>query len=100
MYILLQMFQTFLLVCYADLPNVVSICATSKKEITFDEVPVPEALARLESEGADVVALNCARGPKTMLPLIEKCKAVCKVMQLHYLPQYTFTLNLKYYTLK
>lgn len=75
------MFQTFPLVCYSDLPNVVSICATSKKEITFDEVPVPEALARLESEGADVVALNCARGPKTMLPLIEKCKAVCKVMQ-------------------
>lgn len=65
---------------FLDFPTVVSICPASKKEVTFDGVPIPEALARLESEGADVVTLNCARGPKTMLPLIEKCRAVCKVL--------------------
>ena len=33
-----------------------------------DGVPVEEAARRLEQAGADVVGLNCARGPKTMLP--------------------------------
>lgn len=43
-------------------------------ECTVDEVEVTEAMKRIESAGADVVGLNCARGPDTMLPLMEKIK--------------------------
>ena len=41
------------------------------KPATLDGVEVGEALRRLEAAGADVVGLNCARGPATMLPLFE-----------------------------
>src|SRR5436309_794780 len=34
-----------------------------------------DACKRLEDAGADVVGLNCARGPQTMLPLIERIRA-------------------------
>jgi betaine-homocysteine S-methyltransferase len=34
-----------------------------------------EACKRFEEAGADVVGLNCARGPRTMLPLLEKIRA-------------------------
>jgi betaine-homocysteine S-methyltransferase len=35
-----------------------------------------EACRRLADAGADVVGLNCARGPDTMLPLIERIRSV------------------------
>lgn len=41
---------------------------------TFDGVELTEAMKRLESAGADVVGLNCTRGPETMIPLMEKIK--------------------------
>ncbi len=34
-----------------------------------------DACARLSDAGADVVGLNCIRGPRTMLPLIERIRA-------------------------
>jgi betaine-homocysteine S-methyltransferase len=34
---------------------------------------------RLEDRGVDVVGLNCARGPKTMLPLLKKIRKKVKV---------------------
>jgi betaine-homocysteine S-methyltransferase len=34
---------------------------------------------RLEDRGVDVVGLNCARGPKTMLPLLKKIRKEVKV---------------------
>ena len=34
--------------------------------------PVAEACQRLEAAGADVVGLNCHRGPRTMLPLLQR----------------------------
>jgi betaine-homocysteine S-methyltransferase len=34
-----------------------------------------EACVRLEQAGADVVGLNCIRGPRTMLPLMERIRA-------------------------
>jgi betaine-homocysteine S-methyltransferase len=36
--------------------------------------PVHEACRRLEEAGADVVGLNCSRGPATMLPAIERIR--------------------------
>ena len=46
---------------------------------TTDDVPYPQALRELEELGADVVGLNCGRGPATMLPLLKECRKVCKV---------------------
>jgi betaine-homocysteine S-methyltransferase len=34
-----------------------------------------DACKRLEDAGADVVGLNCSRGPQTMLPLLERIRA-------------------------
>ena len=41
---------------------------------TVDEVDPADAARRLEERGADVVGLNCFRGPWTMLPLIERIR--------------------------
>ena len=48
-------------------------------ENTIDEIPLPDALRMLEELGADVVGLNCSRGPETILPLMEDIKSKCKV---------------------
>jgi len=37
-----------------------------------DDYSVPEACQRLKDAGADVVGVNCIRGPNTMLPLLEE----------------------------
>jgi betaine-homocysteine S-methyltransferase len=37
-----------------------------------DAYTVPEACQRLKDAGADVVGVNCIRGPNTMLPLLEE----------------------------
>ncbi|XP_067950837.1 betaine--homocysteine S-methyltransferase 1-like [Watersipora subatra] len=58
--------------------TVISICPVNPRGMTFDGLPIPEALRRLQEEGADVVSLNCSRGPATMMPLIEECRKVCK----------------------
>ena len=39
--------------------------------------PVGEACRRLQDAGADVVGLNCQRGPATMLPLLGEIRAAC-----------------------
>ena len=38
---------------------------------------VAEACRRIEDAGADVVGLNCIRGPWTMLPLLEAVRSAC-----------------------
>src|SRR5271157_4754823 len=48
------------------LPAVVTLSA-HRDENMFDGVPVVEACKRLEAAGADVVGLNCQRGPKTLM---------------------------------
>jgi betaine-homocysteine S-methyltransferase len=46
------------------------------QEATTREGWTPEdACKRFEDAGADVVGLNCARGPRTMLPLVERIAA-------------------------
>lgn len=37
-------------------------------------VPVVEACKLLEAGGADVVGLNCRRGPKTLMPIVKKVR--------------------------
>src|SRR5919198_224817 len=55
------------------LPSVVTFASTSDR--TIDGHELDEACKRLEDEGADVVGLNCSRGPETMLPIIERIRA-------------------------
>ena len=46
---------------------------------THDGVPLTEALTMLYEAGADVVGLNCGRGPTTMIPLIKDIRKTYKV---------------------
>lgn len=59
------------------MPVVVTLALYSP-DLTTDDVPAVEALRRLEAAGADVVGLNCARGPATMLPILKEARKVCK----------------------
>lgn len=54
----------------AGLPAVVTMMI-SKDGVTREGWTPAEACRRLEDAGADVVGLNCGRGPRTMLPLLE-----------------------------
>lgn len=60
------------------LPSVVTLAIMNNrkegKDYTVDNVEVTEALKRLEASGADVVGLNCIRGPDTMLGIMENVK--------------------------
>ncbi|XP_038059685.1 LOW QUALITY PROTEIN: betaine--homocysteine S-methyltransferase 1-like [Patiria miniata] len=49
------------------------------KLCTLDGVEMCSAFQQLEAAGADVLGLNCARGPATTLPLLKQLKKVLKV---------------------
>jgi betaine-homocysteine S-methyltransferase len=68
---------------HAGVPAVVTL-AIHREEQLRDGWSAAEACRRLEAAGADVVGLNCHRGPATMLPLLKKIrKAVrCSVAAL------------------
>jgi betaine-homocysteine S-methyltransferase len=53
----------------ADLPAVTTIMV-HRHPTTREGLTLPDACALLEQAGADVVGLNCGRGPRTMLPLL------------------------------
>jgi betaine-homocysteine S-methyltransferase len=57
----------------AGLPAVVTLTAHKDPDMR-EGVPSAEACKRLEAAGADVVGLNCSRGPRTMLPLLEEIR--------------------------
>jgi betaine-homocysteine S-methyltransferase len=54
------------------LPAVVTFA--SSEDRTIDGFEFDEACKRVEAAGADVVGLNCSRGPATMLPLLERVR--------------------------
>ncbi|GEL19130.1 homocysteine S-methyltransferase family protein [Pseudonocardia asaccharolytica] len=53
----------------AGLPAVITLNLHSTTQ-TREGMELPEAMRRLADGGADVVGLNCSRGPATMLPLL------------------------------
>jgi betaine-homocysteine S-methyltransferase len=57
----------------ADLPAVVTLAIHRAPE-TRDGWTPEEACQRLAAAGADVVGLNCIRGPRTMLPLLRRIR--------------------------
>ena len=56
------------------LPAVVTM-ALHREPVTRDGFTPAEACKRIEAAGADVVGLNCIRGPRTMLPHLEAIRS-------------------------
>jgi betaine-homocysteine S-methyltransferase len=53
--------------------------ALHRPGITPDGLTPAEACQRLEAAGAEVVGLNCARGPRTMLPVLSSIREAVSV---------------------
>src|SRR4029077_1953440 len=62
---------------YSKVPAVVTL-AIHKDPLTREGRTAAEACKRLEGAGADVVGINCHRGPATMLPLLKEIRAAVK----------------------
>src|SRR6267142_1078562 len=52
--------------------------AMHQEELTRDGLTPAQACQRLEAAGADVVGLNCHRGPATMMPLLKEIRKAVK----------------------
>jgi betaine-homocysteine S-methyltransferase len=63
---------------HSTVPAVVTL-AIHRDDTTREGWSVAETCKRLEDAGADVVGLNCARGPTTMLPLLAEVRKAVKV---------------------
>ncbi|MBO3129176.1 homocysteine S-methyltransferase family protein [Dermatophilus congolensis] len=63
----------------SGLPVVLTIAPMASNEMT-DGVDIVETARRLEQGGADVVGLNCFRGPETMMPWL---RAIRKAVTCH-----------------
>ena len=61
----------------SNLPAVVTL-AMHQEVVTREGWTAAETCKRLEAAGADVVGINCHRGPKTMLPLVKEVRAAVK----------------------
>ncbi len=61
----------------AKLPAVITM-AILTNGVTREGMDPVEAMKRLEQAGAEVVGLNCARGPRTMMPLLKKIREAVK----------------------
>ena len=59
------------------LPAVITLAVHRAPETREGWTP-EDACRRIEDAGAAVVGLNCIRGPRTMLPLIERVRANCE----------------------
>lgn len=55
----------------AGLPSVITLAIHKEGTLRDDHMSPADACARLKDAGADVVGLNCIRGPETMLPLLK-----------------------------
>ena len=64
-------------VCHdLGLPAMVTF-ASVHPEHTYDGVGYVEACRRVEAAGAEIVGLNCSRGPETMRSLLREIRAAC-----------------------
>ena len=61
----------------SGLPAVVTI-APMGENIMRDNVEIVECLQELEQKGADIVGMNCFRGPTTMLPYLREARKKIK----------------------
>jgi betaine-homocysteine S-methyltransferase len=77
------------------LPAMVTFAA--KGEESYDNVAWADACQTLEDKGAEIVGLNCSRGPETMLPLLEKIRTVVKGYVAAQPVPYNTTANAPYF---
>ena len=61
----------------AGLPMILTFASTADR--TIDGVDLADACQAAASAGADVVGLNCSRGPRTMLPLLARIRRAVDV---------------------
>jgi betaine-homocysteine S-methyltransferase len=61
----------------ASMPAVITL-AMHQADVTRENWTVGDACKRLADAGADVVGLNCIRGPTTMMPLLRGVRAAVK----------------------
>ena len=61
----------------AGLPSVITIAPMAENEMR-DGVSILDTLKELEQRGADVVGMNCFRGPDTMMPYLREARKVLK----------------------
>ena len=61
----------------AGLPSVITI-APMGENIMRDGISVLDTMKELEQRGADVVGMNCFRGPDTMMPYLREARKVLK----------------------
>ena len=61
----------------AGLPSVITIAPMAENEMR-DGVSILDTLKELEQRGADVVGMNCFRGPYTMMPYLREARKVLK----------------------
>jgi len=61
----------------SKVPAVITF-AMHREELTREGLSPAEACQRMEEAGAEVVGLNCHRGPRTMLPLLKEIRAAVK----------------------
>jgi betaine-homocysteine S-methyltransferase len=52
--------------------------AMHQADVTREEWSVADACKRIEQAGADVVGLNCIRGPATMMPLLKEIRGAIR----------------------
>ena len=62
----------------AGVPAVVTLTSHADPDMREGVTPA-DACRRLEEAGADVVGLNCSRGPETLLPLLEQVREAVSV---------------------
>lgn len=61
----------------SKLPAVITL-AMHQADVTRENWTVADAAHRIADAGADVVGLNCIRGPETMMPLLKEVRAAVK----------------------
>ncbi len=62
---------------YSKVPAVITL-AMHRENINRDGHTAAEACRRLEAAGADVVGLNCHRGPRTIMPMLKEIRAAVR----------------------
>jgi len=62
---------------YSKVPAVITM-AMHREDVTREGLSAAEACRRLEQAGADVVGLNCHRGPATIMPMMREIRAAVK----------------------
>ncbi|MGB9329931.1 MAG: homocysteine S-methyltransferase family protein [Steroidobacteraceae bacterium] len=62
---------------HSKVPTVITM-AMHREDVTREGWTAAEVCRRLEAAGADVVGLNCHRGPATIMPLMREIRAAVK----------------------